>query len=190
VNSIRFIKTELAAALARGVRQCVIVGSRPLLREAVKSTQDQTLQVFTVDDGQPAVLAAIFIPAQFPSETLAATLERSDFDKGKASLFIWLGGARYRTVDAVIAGLAFIASMPQGSAVLFDYAVEWTSFRAVTHSALGALASRVLSAGSVRYLIQPQAVAAMLRGLGFRQIVDLAPGELAISGGHLVSAVI
>jgi hypothetical protein len=69
----------------------------------------------------------------------------------------------------------------------FDYAVERTSLRKVAHTALDALASRVLVAGSVIYLIQPQAVAAMLRGLGFRQIVDLAQ---SVSGGHLVSAVV
>jgi hypothetical protein len=45
-------------------------------------------------------------------------------------------------------------------------------------------------AGSVKYLIQPQAVTAMLRGLGFRQIVDLAQEELPGCAGHLVSAVV
>jgi hypothetical protein len=45
-------------------------------------------------------------------------------------------------------------------------------------------------AGGVKYLIQPQAVAAMLRGLGFQHIVDLAQEESPLSGGHLVSAVV
>ncbi len=187
MSSIHFIKTELAAALARGVRQCVVVGSRPLLEEAFKNSPDQSLHVFTVDEEQPSVLPATFVPAQFASEPLATTLERSDFDKQKASLFIWLGGAGYRTVDTVIAGLAFIAKLPGGSGVVFDYAVERTSLPTVAHAALDALASRICSAGTVKYLIQPQAVAAMLRTLGFRQIVDLAQ---SVSGSHLVSAVV
>jgi O-methyltransferase involved in polyketide biosynthesis len=74
---------------------------------------------------------------------LATTLERSDFDKRKASLFIWLGDPGYRTVDAVIAGLAFIASLPGGSGVVFDYAVERISLRTAAHTALDALASRI-----------------------------------------------
>ena len=37
MSSIHFIKTELAAALATGVRQCVVVGSRPLFQEAFKA---------------------------------------------------------------------------------------------------------------------------------------------------------
>ena len=36
MSSIHFIKTELAAALARGVRQCVVVGSRPLLARSIQ----------------------------------------------------------------------------------------------------------------------------------------------------------
>ena len=187
MSSIHFIKTELAAALARGVRQCVVVGSRPLFQEAFKSSPDQSFQVFTVDEEHSSVSPGTFVPTQLASEALATTLERSDFDKRKASLFIWLGGPGYRTVDAVIAGLAFIASLPGGSGVVFDYAAERTSLRTVAHTALDALASRICLAGTVKYLIQPQAVAAMLRGLGFRQIVDFAQ---SVSGGHLVSAVV
>jgi O-methyltransferase involved in polyketide biosynthesis len=188
MSSIHFVKTELAAALARGVRQCVVVGSRrQLLQEAFESSRDQSFHVFTVDEEQPSVSPAAFVPAQFVSEPLATTLERSDFDKQKPSLFIWLGGAGYHTIDAVIASLAFIASLPGGSGVVFDYAEERTSLRTAAHTALDALASRICSAGTVKYLIQTQAVAAMLRTLGFRQIVDLAQ---PISGGHLVSAVV
>jgi O-methyltransferase involved in polyketide biosynthesis len=153
----------------------VLIGSRP--GEAFKSSPDQTLQVFSVDGEQS-------------SEALAAALEKSNFDKRKASLFVWLGGAGYRTIDAVLAGLAFIASLPKGSGVVFDYAAERTSFGSLTHTALDSLASRISFAGGVKYLIQPQAVAALLRGLGFQQIVDLAPEESPASGAHLVSAVI
>jgi len=56
---------------------------------------------------------------------------------------------------------------------------------------LDALASRItMAGGSVKYLIQPQAVAALLRGFGFERIVDLAQEELPVSGGHLVRAAI
>jgi len=187
MSSLHFIKTEMAAARARGVRQCVFVGSRPLFQEAFKSTPEQNFQVFTVDEERSSVSSATFVPAQFASETLEATLGRSDFDKRKASLFIWLGEPAYRTADAVIAGLSFIASLPEGSGVVFDYIVERTSLRAAAHTALEALASRVCLAGTIKYLIQPQAVAAMFRGLGFRKMVDRAQ---SVNGGHLVSAVV
>ena len=88
MSSIHFIKTELAAAFARGVRQCVVVGSRPVLQQAFKSSPDLSFHVFTVHEKQSSVSPATFVPAQFASEALATTLERSDFDKRKASLFI------------------------------------------------------------------------------------------------------
>ncbi len=176
MSPIDFIKTELAAATARGVRQCVVLGSRSALPEALESSPEQNLQVFA--------------PAQFASEALAAALEESDFDKLKASLFVWIGGAGFRTVDAIIAALSFIASLPKGSAVVFDYAVERTSLESLTHTALDALASRISLPGSVKYLIQPRALAALLRGLGFNQVVDLAQEELPPTGIRLVSAVV
>ncbi|MDQ2777238.1 MAG: hypothetical protein M3Y57_20325 [Acidobacteriota bacterium] len=175
MSSIDFIKTEVAAAAARGVRQCVVLGSRSPSPDAFEGSPDQTLQVFA--------------PERFASEALAAALEKSDFDKLKASLFVWIGGAGFRTVDAVIAGLAFIASLPKGSAVVFDYAVERTSIESLAHTALDALASRISLPGSVKYLIQPRALAALLRGLGFNQIVDLAQEE-PLTGIRLVSAVV
>jgi len=54
MSSIHFIKTELAAAFARGVRQCVVVGSRSLL-EGFKSSPNQSFHLFTVDEEQSSV---------------------------------------------------------------------------------------------------------------------------------------
>jgi O-methyltransferase involved in polyketide biosynthesis len=171
MSLVQFTRKELASALARGVRQCVIIG-RPALREALADSAGSGLRVISVEE-----LAA---------ETLATELEQSGFDKLKAGLFVWLGGTGYRTVDAVIGSLAFIASLPKGSGVVLDYVEERASFG---DRALDALASRLGTAGgSVKYLIQPQAVRALLRGVGFREIVDLAGGEA--TAGRLVSALV
>jgi hypothetical protein len=174
MSTLHFTKAELTAAIARGVRQCVVIGWPAPLREIFAGSPDETLQVFALNEQERS------------PEMLAAALERSGFDKLKASLFVWLGDAGYRTVDAAVCTLAFIASLPKGSGVVLDYAVE-RSLGTLTHTALDALASRISEAGgSVKYLIQPQAVETMLRSLGFEQIVDLAAG----SGGRLVSAVV
>jgi O-methyltransferase involved in polyketide biosynthesis len=190
VSSVSFTKAELAAAVARGVRQCVVIGSQLPLSEAFKSSPDLKLRTFALDENAVSDSQPTFVPTQFASETLATALEKSDFDKLKVSLFVWLGGAGYRTVDAVLAALAFIASLPRGSGVVFDYAVDRTCLGSLTHTALDSLASPISLAGSVKYLIQPQAVAAMLRGLGFHQIVDLEQQVLPGCAGHLVSAVV
>ena len=71
--------------------------------------------------------SAKFVRTRFAEETLAVALERSDFDRLKASLFVWLGGTGYRAVESVLSGLAFIASLPKGSGVVFDYAAKHLS---------------------------------------------------------------
>jgi len=164
-----FARTELTAAMERGVQQCVVIGAPTLLDGALKNSPERTFQIFSAG-----------------SEALAESLEKSGFDTLKATLFIWLGEARYRSAEAAIASLAFMASLPSGSGVVFDYVVERTGVKTRTHAALDSLASRILTAGgSVKHLIQPQAVTAMLRGLGSQRIVDLT-----LSGRHFVSAVI
>ncbi len=135
--------------------------------------------------------AATFVRTRFADETLAAALEKSDFDRLKTSLFVWLGGAGYRALESVLSSLAFIGSLPKGSGLLFDYAAKHLSLGPPTETALDALASRTsLSGGNFTHIIHPQAVAAMLHGLGFRQVVDLAEQEVPVSEGHLVSAVV
>lgn len=176
MSSLRFVSAELASAVGRGVSQCVLIASRPPVRQFVKSCFD------------PELLFAVQPPVGI--ETLSAALQNSVFDRMKTSLFVWLGAAPYRTADAVLAGLSFIASLPKGSGVIFDYAVERAWSGSATETALDAMASRIVVAGHVKSLIQPEAVAAMLRGLGFRQIVDLPEEDAPVSGGRLVSAVV
>src|SRR5215470_2749138 len=128
MSSLNFTKAELAAGIVRGVRQCVVIGSRQQpWREAFESPSEQTLQVLAVGEDPQSESPATFVPTQFASEALAMALEKSNFDKRKVSLFVWLGGAGYRTVEAALASLAFIASLPKGSGVVFNYAVERAS---------------------------------------------------------------
>ena len=181
----------MAAAVARGVRQCVVIASRPPLREAFSISSNPTLRVFAVDEDVVSDSSATFVRTRFAEETLAAALQKSDFDRLKASLFIWLGGAGYRALESVLSSLAFIASLPKGSAVVFDYAAKHLSLGPPTETALDALASRMSGpGGNFKHIIQPPAVAAMLHGLGFRQVVDLGEQEIPVSDGHLVSAVV
>ena len=190
MSATGFVKTELAGAVARGVRQCVVVGAQAPLRETFESTPDPAFKVFAVSEEQTADLPATFVPIQFAVESLAMALERSDFDKMKASLFVWLGSA-YRTLESSLANLSFIASLPPESSVVLNYNAEQTCTELPADTALDALASRICDGGdAVKHLIQPQAVEAMLRGVGFRKIVDLKQEELSLPNAHLVSAMV
>lgn len=174
--AMSFIWEQIRAALTRGVQQCVVLDSQAWQDLALTTALESELRVFNVRG------------AQARPESLAQAVGELPFDKGKPGLFIWLGDAGFRTIDAVIGGLSFIASLPHGSGVVLDYTAERSSVRTATRTALDALASCVASANGVKFLIQPQAVVVMLHGFGFRQVADMA--EDLPRGGHLVSAVV
>ena len=70
--SINFTRTELAEAVARGVQQCVVIGSRPLLRDALTSCPHGTLQVFALNEEELPNSDVTYVPTQFESEPLEA----------------------------------------------------------------------------------------------------------------------
>jgi len=191
MNRRHVTKIELASALARGVRQLVFIGARDPAPDVLADRSGSSLQLFAVDEEEPLACTATFVPTRFESEELSAALSRSNFDKLKASLFIWLGDASYRTAEAALSTLSFIASLPKGSGVIFDYAAERGPLGSLAGTALDALASRVSCAGdAVKFLTQPQAVAALLRGVGFRHMTDHVDEELSLLDGHIVSALV
>jgi len=59
----------------------------------------------------------------FESETLENGLRQAGFDAGKCTFFSWLGVTPYLTNSAVIATLRFVASMPVGGGIVFDYMI-------------------------------------------------------------------
>jgi O-methyltransferase involved in polyketide biosynthesis len=191
MNRTYLTRIELASALARGVRQLVFIGAQETTTEALRDASGGSLRLFAVDEQEPIAPIMTFVPTRFESEELSAALSRSNFDRLKTSLFIWFGDATYRTMDAALSTLSFIASLPEGSGVIFDYAAERSSLGSFAGTALDALASRISCAGgAVKHLIQPQAVAAMLRGLGFGHMTDHTDDELSPLDGHIVSALV
>lgn len=187
MNRASLVDDNLVSALAHGVRQCVVIGARLPVAETLNSIAEEAVQMFAVAEEEPTNAPVTFVPTRFESEGLATALERAHFDRWKTTLLVWLGGAGYRSADAAMASLAYIASLPKGSAVVLDYTVHRSGLTSLTQSALDALASCVSTAGDgLAYLIQPQAVETMLRGLGFQGIVDVEAG----GGRHLVSAVV
>ena len=190
MNRGHLTRIELASALERGVRQLVFIGTREAAPEELRDPSGSSLQLFAVDEQAPAASTLTFVPTRFESEELSAALGRSSFDKLKASLFIWFGDVGYRTAEAALSTLSFIASLPKGSGVVFDYAAERSPLGSCAGTALDALASRTSCGGVIRHLIQPQAVAAMLRGLGFGHMTDHIDEELSQFDGHIVSALV
>jgi len=212
----RFAEDALAAAVAQGVRQLVVLGAG-LDTYAYRASHGDRLRVFEVDHPStqawkrerladaaiPVPSTLTFAPVDFERETLADGLASRGFDPSARTFFTWLGVVPYLTEGAVFSTLAFIAGLPGRAHVVFDYANP-PAPGAQAGEAAGdheALAARVALVGeSFKSYYESDALLARLRGAGFRDIEDLGPAQIAARyfpgrggpprdrGGHVVHA--
>ena len=188
----RFAEDELAASVARGATQYVILGAG-LDTFAYRNPFDARLRVFEVDHpatqawkrdrlaaGAIAVPPSLtFAPVNFETQSLREGLAAAGFDFGKTSFFSWLGVVPYLTRAAMMSTLKFIAEMPSGSGVVFDYARPRASLGFVGRIAFDALARRVAMAGEpFRLFFDRRDLASELGAKGFTTIDDLNAEEL------------
>ncbi len=188
----RFAEDELAASVARGASQYVILGAG-LDTFAYRNPFGARIRVFEVDHpatqawkqkrlaaGGIAVPPSLtFAPVNFETQSLRDGLAVAGFDFGKVSFFSWLGVVPYLTRAAALSTLEFIGSMPGGSGVVFDYARPRASLGFVGRMAFDALARRVATAGEPFQLFFDRAeLADELGAKGFTKIEDLGADEL------------
>jgi methyltransferase (TIGR00027 family) len=189
----RYSDDELAMAFARGVRQCVVLGAGLDTFAYRNPYAASGLRVFEVDhpDTQAwkrecleaagiAIPASVaFVPVDFENASLAECLKASGFDAGQPAFFSWLGVIPYLSLEAARATLAWIASLPRETAVVFDYGVDPALLSPALRAAFEILAERVRRAGEpFRLFFNPADLAAMLRELGFHDIEDLHGAEI------------
>ena len=212
----RFAEDCLAAAIARGVRQLVVLGAG-LDTYAYRSTLGDRLRIFEVDHpatqawkrqrlaetGIPVPHALTFAPVDFERESLATGLTSVGFDSTEQSFFTWLGVVPYLTEQAVFSTLGFIAKLPGGAHVVFDYGNPPTSSpdRDEYTARREELAARVASVGeALRSHFETDVLRGKLMALGFRELEDLGPAQIRERyfanrgdpvrnrGGHVVCA--
>ena len=190
----RFAEDALAAAAARGVSQLVVLGAG-LDTYAYRNCLQDRLRVFEVDHPETqawkreqlakasiAVPEALtFAPIDFEHDTLADGLAAAGFDPQQQTFFTWLGVTPYLTESAIFATLGFIAALPGGAHVVFDYSNPPDSIVGAERRAFHeALATRVAAAGETfKSYFGTEALVVRLADLGFRDIEDLGPAEIA-----------
>src|SRR6202167_2844627 len=211
----RYAEDELARAVAHGVTQYIVLGAG--LDTFAYRNPHAGLRVFEVD--HPATQlwkreqlraadisippSLTFVPIDFEQETLADGLAQSGFNAKAAAFFSWLGVTPYLTREACMATLSFIAKMPTGSGVVFDFAVDPALLNPGQRQALDALAARVARYGEpFQLFFDPSKLQDELKTLGFqrteflqgkeinaRYFSDRADGLLVRGGiGHLMGA--
>lgn len=211
----RLAEDALADAVKGGVRQLVVLGAG-LDTYAYRNPFGDCLRVFEVDHPatqawkrQQLAAAAIplpntltFAPIDFEREILAEQLAAVGFDRAQRTFFMWLGVVPYLTEDAVWSTLTFIASLPNGAHVVFDYSDPPDSLSPELRKSYDERAQRVESVGEAWVChFDPEELRARLSELGFREIEDLGPPQISARyfpnhvgsppdrGGHIVHAI-
>jgi len=187
----RYAEDELARAVAGGVRQYVVLGAgldtfayrnpHPSLR--VFEVDHPATQAWKRDQLQAAGIAIppalTFVPVDFERQTLAQGLGQAGFDLGAAAFLSWLGVTPYLTRDACMTTLNLIATMPVGSGVVFDFAVDPALLNPGQREALDALSERVARYGEpFQLFFDPGRLQDELKGMGFHRTEFLQGKEL------------
>jgi methyltransferase (TIGR00027 family) len=188
----RYAEDQLAKAIEERVAQYVVLGAG-LDTFAYRNPHAAYLQVFEVD--HPATQAwklehlqtagiAIptslkFVPVDFERQTLAAGLAQGGFDSGSPAFFSWLGVTPYLRRESCIATLRFIAQLPPGSGVAFDFAVDPKLLNLRQRLALHAISRRVAAAGEpFQLFFRPTELAQELKNMGFQRTEILDTEEI------------
>jgi methyltransferase (TIGR00027 family) len=210
----RFAEDALAAAVERGVRQLVVLGAG-LDTFAYRNPFGDSLRVFEVDHPAtqawkqerldaaaiPLPASLTFAPVNFEHDTLADGLTAAGFDREQPTFFTWLGVVPYLTEEAVWSTLTYIASLPNGAHVVFDYSDPPATFSPELRLEHDRRAARVAALGEawINYF-EAVPLRAKLLKLGFSEVEDLGPPEIASryfpgrvssppeKGGHIVRA--
>lgn len=190
----RFAEDCLDAAVARGVRQLVVLGAG-LDTFALRNPHAALgLRIFEVD--HPATQAwkrdrlresnfavsetLTFAPVDLASQSLAEELEAAGFQAARPAFFCWLGVVPYLRREAISAILGYIATLP-GSEVVFDYSEPLENYSPERRANVAAVAERTAAMGEpwLSYF-DPAGIANDLRGQGFAELEDLGLADIAV----------
>jgi len=184
----RCAEDALAAAVAAGVRQYVVLGAGLDTFACRNPYPPERLHVFEVD--MPATQAwkrdllartkievpasLTFVPVDFETQTLSGELGTAGFRDDQPAFFSWLGVTMYLTRDAVLTTLGFVARRPPGSGITFDYMMPPNRLSWLRRIGFYLVARRVAKAGEPwKTWFEPDDLMGELKALGFTKFEEL-----------------
>jgi methyltransferase (TIGR00027 family) len=189
----RYAEDELAKAVQRSVRQYVVLGAGldtfayrnpyPASRLRVFEVDHPATQVWKRSRLQETRIAVpeslTFAAIDFETQTLADGLRGAGFKADEPAFFSMLGVVMYLTRDASMSTLKFVASLPSGSEIVFDYTIPPSAMGVGDRVLYHDLAQRLAAQGEpLLSSFAPETLAGDLRGVGFTRIEDLGPDEI------------
>jgi len=188
----RYTEDELACAIQRGVQQYVVLGAGLDTFGCRNPYPVSRLRVFEVDHpatqtwkrlrlGEAKIEipdSLVFASVDFERQTLADGLNRAGFRSEKPAFFSMLGVVVYLTKTAVMETFKFVASLPPGSEIVFDYGILSSMLSEHQRSARAYLARQVDAIGEpwITYFA-PASLARPLLGMGFKEVEYIRPEE-------------
>lgn len=183
----RFAEDSLRAAIERGVSQYVLIGAG--FDTFAYRNPYPDLRVFEID--HPATqtekkqrLAApgsnvSQIPADLSIRSLGEALASSPFDSNLPAVFAWLGVILYLELPAIEATLRFVATLPAGTEIIFDYGIPRRSLNFIGRLVFDRMASRVAAIGEPwKSFFTPEELHSLLTSVGFKTVEDLGADEI------------
>lgn len=198
----RIAEDAVEAAFANGVRQYVVLGAGLDTFAYRHPLRERGLRIFEVDfpstqrwkrtlleRTRVAIPPSLtYVPVDFESQSLADRLRESGFRADAPAWVSWLGVTMYLHRATVLATLRFVAGLPAGSGVTFDYFAPPGSMPVAGRLWFMIASLRVAIGGEPwRTWFDPAALAAELRAMGFTTIEDLDAGALnqRVFGGRM-----
>ncbi|MFT4097827.1 MAG: class I SAM-dependent methyltransferase [Rhodoblastus sp.] len=189
----RLAERRIAAAVARGVRQVVVLGAGLDTFGLRNPHAAEGLRVFEVD--HPATqawkrerIAAMsveapsltFAPCDFERDDLGEALTRAGVDRAAPIFFMWLGVTPYLTREAAMATLRTISEAP-GAEVVFDYTEGAERDQGEARAFHEELLERVAAVGEpIVGFFAPQELARDLHALRLTEQEDFNSQEIAV----------
>lgn len=178
----RVAEDELARAVAAGVRQYIVLGAG-LDTFAYRNPHHAAgLRVFEVDHPSTqqwkrhclseAGIAPpdnlTFAPVDFEHGTLAQGLAEAGFRGDLPACVSWLGVTMYLTEAAIMDTLGYIANLPKGSSICFDYRVSASLLNPIERMIGEMMEQRVAAIGEPWLsAFEPEVLQKQMLALGF-----------------------
>ncbi len=192
----RYAEDRLAAAVARGVRQYVVLGAGLDTFAYRNPHSGRGLKVFEVD--HPATqrwkLARLqaagvsvppdltFVPVDFETQTLRGQLQRTGFRFNDPAFFSMLGVVVYLTESAVMQTMRFVSEGATGTEIVFEFSLPESRLTEAARLSRERSIARMVALGEPWLtFFEPESLADGLRAAGFNGVDMLQPADANVT---------
>jgi len=187
----RFIDDAVQSALSQGIEQLMILGAgfdtRPYRLAGISSVKVLEIDLPSVQEAKKKRLQkhfgrlpeyVTFIPIDFDTQSLEASLTGTAFDLSRPVVYIWEGVTQYLSEEAVRQALTFIGTSAPGSMLLFTYVLKSVIERRSNLPGAGKVMDTVAKQNAPwRFGLEPSEVAGFLKPFHLNLLEDVGNAD-------------